>query len=98
MILLNDKLHVQLIPCTVTSGGIALPGNVQEDPNYGGVRLYRVLGVGPGRRLKNGSLDPMPTEPGDRILCHSFTTSPVDLGDGTQIIDLSQVVAVLPHP
>jgi co-chaperonin GroES (HSP10) len=68
-----------------------------DDFNTGGPKLYTVLAVGPGRRTKRGLVVPLPIQPGDRVLCHSYTEGPVDLADDTKIITGEQVLAIFPQ-
>jgi len=49
-----------------TAGGIFLPDNAKEKPQRG-----KVLAVGPGKLLKNGTRQPLQVKEGDSII---FTT------------------------
>lgn len=57
--------------------------------------FYTVLAVGPGRKLKDGSLLPPEIKPGDRILIHSFQHDQFTFEDGRKIVDASAVLAVV---
>ena len=97
MKLLSHHLHVQSIPAKQI-GSIILPKDLNEDVNHGGVKVFRVLAVGPGRRNRKGVLLPLECTPGDRVMCHSYFTGPMKLDDGSYIITDSEVIAVLPKP
>jgi len=86
------------MPRPVSKGGIHLIERTQFEMEHSGVREWRVLNVGPGRRTKKGVLIPMEVNPGDRVLTHSYTEGPTPLKDGTSIINSEQVIAVLPGP
>lgn len=94
---LSDKLVVMPIVSEKSRAGVVFPTSTFEDPNYGGVRLYRVLAVGPGRIGRDGVRREMPVSVGDRVLCHSYTASPQDLPGGQKLITLDQVIAFLPR-
>ena len=94
--LLGDRLLVEPIKPATTLRGIHLPDQALDDSNVGGPKQYRVIEVGPGKRLKNGTIRPMPVSVGDRIICHSYTTGPYDLGQGRMILTESEIICVLP--
>lgn len=56
-------------------------------------KQYRVLAVGPGRKLKNGTIVPLEVKPGDCILAELYTDH-AKLPDGTRIIDAKDILAV----
>lgn len=93
--LLGNRVLVERINPATTRNGIYLPESARDDINTGGPKEYRVLMVGPGRTV-NGCLIPVECAVGDRIICHSYTTGPVDLDDGTKIITDDQIIAVIP--
>ena len=95
--LLGARLHVAPIVCDRTAGGMFLPECATDACNTGGPKLYRVLGTGPGTRNRKGILTPVEAVPGDRVLVHSFTEGPTELGDGTLIVNGHTVIAMLPH-
>jgi co-chaperonin GroES (HSP10) len=94
--LLGNRVHVRRELPPTTTGGIYLPESVRDDSNNGGVKVYRVLGVGPGFTNKKGVHFPIECAPGDRVMCHSYTTGPTELEDGTMIVTADQILAVLP--
>lgn len=94
--LTSDRLLVEPLP-TVQTSKIVLPDIAQDDANSGGPKLYRVLAIGPGKVNEQGVTIPMEIKAGDRVLAHSYTDGPTDLGDGTtrRIIRQTQVLLVL---
>jgi chaperonin GroES len=59
-----------------TSGGIVLPDSAQDKPSRG-----RVVSVGDGRLLDDGSRSPLQVKVGDRVLFTSYAPETVKLGD-----------------
>jgi len=94
MKLLGNRLHVAPVMVDRVGSVIVLPESLQAD-HLDSYRLFRVLAVGPGRKTKNGAVVPIECEPGDRVICHSHTTGPQPLKDGTLIITGDQVLAVM---
>lgn len=95
--LIGNRVLVAPIKPPTTLSGIHLPPSLQDDFNTGGVKLYRVLMVGPGKLHPNGRHVPMECVPGDRVFCHSYTDGPQEFEDGTKIITYNQIIAVLPQ-
>lgn len=61
---LGDRIVVQRsAPEEKTSGGIILPDSAKNKPQRG-----KVLAVGPGRLLKDGTRQPLQVKVGDNIL------------------------------
>lgn len=75
----------------------------QSDRSEGGVlfdmsrrddrKQFKVLQVGPGKRLKNGSIQPLEIVPGDKVLIGVTGANLFEWTDGVMIIDASEVVA-----
>jgi hypothetical protein len=94
--LLGERLLVEALPFRPPGSRIELPPSLGPE-NLGGPKVFRVLQVGPGRRLKSGQMSTMvDIQPGDRVLCHSWFKGPVSIPGNRHIIDLSEVLAVLP--
>lgn len=90
--------HIHVAPIVVQRiASIELPAFMTEY-TFDTYRLYRVLQVGPGRTTRKGVKIPIECEPGDRVICHSHTTGPMQMEDGTMLITDDQVLAVLPKP
>lgn len=98
MRLLSNKLLVERVKRAqaTTGGSILLPPIALDDYNTGGPKEFRVLAKGPGRMVK-GQLRPIECEPGDRIICQSYTTGPKEFGDGRMIITDDMILAVVPR-
>ena len=74
--LMNRVLIEKTAPLTKTKGGILLPENKQEQLNFG-----KVVAVGPGRTLENGTLKALTVKEGDIVLLPEYGGSKVLLGD-----------------
>ena len=74
-----------------TSGGLFIPDNAKEKPLEA-----IVVAVGSGKRLDNGTIEPMEVKPGDKILIGKYTGSEVTV-DGADHIILGEddVLAVI---
>jgi chaperonin GroES len=70
---LGDKVVVKrLEPEQRTAGGIVLPDSAKERPRQG-----RVLSVGDGRRLSDGSRASLQVREGDRVLFSAYAGAEV---------------------
>jgi len=90
---LGDKIVVKREAAEeTTSGGIVLPEAAQQRPRQG-----RVLSVGDGRLLPNGSRAEHMVSEGDRVLFGGYAGTEVDV-DGQQLLIMgeSEVLAILP--
>jgi len=61
---------------TVTAGGIVLPDTAKDKPTRG-----KVVSVGAGRMMKDGTRAPLQVKAGDRVLFSSYAGEPFKLGD-----------------
>jgi len=89
---LHDRVLVQRIEETQkTKGGIIIPDTAQEKPQEA-----RVIAVGSGRVLDDGTVRPVEVKKGDRILFGKYSGSEIKL-DGTEHIILREedILAVL---
>jgi chaperonin GroES len=59
----------------VTAGGILLPDNAKDKPTRG-----KVISIGDGRILDNGSRHPLQVKPGDRVLFSSYAGDTFKVG------------------
>ncbi len=82
---LGDKVVVEVIdePQTTVSG-IVLPDSAKEKSQRG-----KVIAVGSGKLLDNGTREPMEVKPGDTVLFAKYGGTEVDLG-GRELMILSQ--------
>jgi chaperonin GroES len=70
---LNDKIVVQRVEASdKTSGGIILPDTAKEKPKEG-----KILAVGDGKLLENGSRASFQVKVGDRVLFTSYAGTEV---------------------
>ncbi|MDG1875506.1 MAG: co-chaperone GroES [Mariniblastus sp.] len=89
---LGDKVVVKRTEADeVTAGGIVLPGAAREKPQEG-----KVLSVGNGQLLENGSRGELQVSEGDRVLFSSYAGSEIELDGNTLLImNESDILAVL---
>lgn len=76
---------------TTTKAGIVLPDSAQERPAEG-----RVLSVGDGRLLDDGTRQPLQVREGDRVIFSSYAGSEIDVnGDTLLIMREADILAIL---
>lgn len=88
---LGDRVVIKRLEAAeTTSGGIVLPDAARERPAEG-----RVVSVGCGRTLKDGSLADLQVNEGDRVLFSSYAGVDVTV-DGEELLILgeSDILAV----
>ena len=66
---------------TKSAGGIILTGSAQEKPSEG-----EVVAVGNGKKLNNGSTQPMDVKAGDKVLFGKYSGSEVKVGEETLLM------------
>jgi chaperonin GroES len=82
---LDDRVVVtRTEPETKTSGGILLPENAKEKPTQG-----KVLAVGPGKLLDDGSRAKLDVAVGDTILFGKYSGSELTV-DGAEVVILRE--------
>lgn len=88
---LGDKVLLRRVEAQERSkGGIVIPDTAKEKPTEG-----RVVAIGSGRRLENGSLVAFQVKKGDRVLFSSYAGSPVKLeGEEFVIMGEDDILAV----
>ncbi len=90
---LGEKVVVKRLEAEeTTSGGIILPDTAQEKPQQG-----RVLSVGDGRLLPDGTRSPHQVSEGDRVLFSSYAGAEIVV-DGEELLIMSEdeILAVVP--
>lgn len=89
---LHDRLLVKRIEEeTTTKGGLIIPDTAKEKPQEG-----RVVAVGGGKLLEDGSVRPLDVKTGDKILFSKYAGSDVELdGDEHIILREEDVLAVI---
>ena len=74
-----------------TAGGIIIPDAAKEKPQEG-----KVIAVGTGKRMKDGSLQPLDVKKGDRILFGKFAGVEIKVeGEDRLILNESEILGVL---
>ena len=89
---LADKVLVERIEAeTKTAGGIVLPDSAKEKPQRG-----KIISVGEGKLLEDGSRSQMQVKKGDEVLFTSYAGSEIKL-DGKEyiIMDETDIMAVI---
>lgn len=89
---LGDKVVVKRLEAEeVTAGGIVLPGAAQEKPQQG-----KVLSVGDGKLLKDGTRAPHQVKEGDRVYFSSYAGNEISIdGEDLLIMSADDIMAVL---
>ena len=89
---LADKVIVQRLEAeSVTAGGIVLPESAKEKPQRG-----KVVNVGDGRLLDDGSRSKMQLKKNDEVLFTSYAGTEIKIsGKDYLIMDESDVMAIV---
>ncbi|HEV7279145.1 MAG TPA: co-chaperone GroES [Pirellulaceae bacterium] len=66
---------------STTAGGIFLPDSAKGRPSRG-----RVISVGEGRLLKDGSRSPLQVKPGDRVLFTVYGPEEIKVGEEEMLL------------
>jgi chaperonin GroES len=89
---LADKVIIQRTEAeSKTAGGIVLPDSAKEKPKRG-----KVIAIGEGKILDNGSRAPMSVKKGQEVLFTSYAGAEVKM-DGKEylIMDESEIMAII---
>jgi chaperonin GroES len=89
---LGDKVIIRRLEAEErTSGGILLPDAAREKPQQG-----RVLSVGDGALLADGTRSPLTVQEGDRVVFHAYAGSEVKIANQDFLICReSDILAIL---
>lgn len=89
---LHDQvLVVRIEPATQSAGGIYIPPTAQEKSTEG-----KVVAVGTGAILTNGTLRPLDVKAGDRILFGKYTGTEIEVnGEKALLVREGDILAVL---
>ncbi|AQT67093.1 co-chaperonin GroES [Anaerohalosphaera lusitana] len=89
---LGDKVIIERLEAeAVTAGGIVLPDSAKEKPQRG-----KVVNVGEGKAMKDGSRSEMQVKKGDEVIFASYAGSEIKVGDKEYLImDESDIMAVV---
>ena len=89
---LGEKVLVQRLEAeAVTAGGIVLPESAKEKPARG-----KIVSVGDGKLLDDGSRSTLQVKKGDEVLFASYAGTEIKLGaDEYLIMDESNIMAIV---
>ena len=89
---LADKVLVQRLEAeSVTAGGIVLPDSAKEKPQEG-----KVVSVGEGKVLDDGTVSKMQVKKGDKVLFTSYAGSEIKIdGKEYMIMSESEIMAIV---
>ena len=89
---LADKVLVERLEAeNKTAGGIVLPDTAKEKPQQG-----KVVSVGPGKTLEDGSVKKMGLKKGDKVLFTSYAGTDVKIDEKEYLImSESDIMAVI---
>ncbi len=89
---LGDKILIKRVEAeTKTKSGIVLPDSAKEKPKRG-----KILAVGTGKRLDNGTVAAFTVKVGDEVLFTSYAGTEIKI-DGEEVMIMSEddVLAVV---
>ncbi len=89
---LADKVLVQRLDAeSMTSGGIVLPESAKEKPQRG-----KIVSVGQGKALKDGTRRKVQVKKGDEVLFSSYSGTEIKIGGKEyMIMDESEIMAIV---
>jgi chaperonin GroES len=89
---LHDRILVkQLEEEEKTAGGIIIPDTAKEKPHQG-----KIVAVGKGRKLEDGTVKPLDVKAGDRVLFEKYAGTAVKLdGEEYMIMREEELLAVI---
>ena len=89
---LADKVLVERLEAeTMTAGGIVLPDTAKEKPQRG-----KIINVGDGKVLEDGTVKKMQVKKGDTVLFRSYAGTEVKIdGKEYMIMSESEIMAVV---
>ena len=83
---LADRIVVKVLEAQeVTKGGILLPETAKEKPQEG-----KIIAVGKGRVLENGSVRAPEVKVGDRVLYGKYTGTEITTIDGEELLIMKE--------
>lgn len=89
---LQDRIVIKRIEAQqVTQGGIIIPDTAKEKPDEG-----RVIAVGNGKQLKDGSLRALEVKVGDRVLFRKYSGTDVKIeGEEHVLLREDDILAIV---
>jgi len=83
---LGDRIVIkQLEAESKTKGGILLPDTAKEKPQEA-----KVVAVGKGKTLENGSVKPLEVKVGDKVLYGKYSGTEVTTKEGEELVILKE--------
>ncbi|MFH1354733.1 MAG: co-chaperone GroES [Candidatus Omnitrophota bacterium] len=90
---LGDRVVIKALEAeSKTKGGIVLPDTAKEKPQEG-----KVVAVGKGKVLENGSLQAPEVKVGDKVLYGKYSGTEVNTKDGEELLIMREedILAIL---
>ena len=79
---LGDRVVIQALEAEEkTKGGIVLPDTAKEKPQEG-----KIVAVGKGRTMENGTIQPLEVKVGDRVLYAKYSGTEVTTKEGEELL------------
>ncbi len=79
---LGDRVVVKALEAeSKTRGGIVLPDTVKEKPQEG-----KIVAVGKGKVMENGSIAPMEVKVGDKVLYGKYSGNEITTKEGEELL------------
>ncbi|MFH1641223.1 MAG: co-chaperone GroES [Candidatus Omnitrophota bacterium] len=83
---LGDRVVVkQLEAETKTKGGIVIPDTAKEKPQEG-----KIVAVGKGKLLENGTIQPLEVKVGDKVLYGKYSGNEITTKDGEELLIMKE--------
>ena len=90
---LGDRVVIKALEAeNKTKGGIVLPDTAKEKPQEG-----KVVAVGKGRVLENGTLQALEVKVGDKVLYGKYSGNEITTKDGEELLIMKEedVLAII---
>ncbi len=90
---LGDRVLIQILEAeNKTKGGIVLPDTAKEKPQEG-----KVIAVGKGRTLEDGTVKPLEVKVGDKVLFSKYSGTEVTTKEGEEylVVKEDDILAII---
>lgn len=88
---LSDRVLLRRLPKEESVGSILLPENAQQKQEQA-----EVIAIGPGKLDKQGAHQPMPVQPGQKVLIEKYSGQEVKLDDQDFVmVRASEIIAII---
>ncbi len=90
---LGDRVVIKPLEAeNKTKGGIVIPDTAKEKPQEG-----KVMAVGKGKVLENGTLQPLEVKVGDKVLYGKYSGNEITTKDGEELLIMREedILAVI---